>query len=80
MDLSQYFTSADLAGIAPEIILTIAALFVLTLEMARLSRPGIMLFVAAMGIVLAGGALAQAGGEERVLFGGMLRLLSLIHI
>ena len=76
MDLSQYFTSADLAGIAPEIILTIAALFVLTLEMARLSRPGIMLFVAAMGIVLAGGALAQAGGEERVLFGGMLRLNS----
>ena len=76
MDLSQYFTSADLAGIAPEIILTIAALFVLTLEMARLSRPGIMLFVAAMGIVLAGGVLAQAGGEERVLFGGMLRLNS----
>ena len=76
MDLSQYFTSADLAGIAPEIILTIAALFVLTLEIARLSRPGIMLFVAAMGIVLAGGALAQAGGEERVLFGGMLRLNS----
>ncbi len=76
MDLSQYFTSADLAGIAPEIILTIAALFVLTLEMARLSRPGIMLFVAAMGIVFAGGALAQAGGEERVLFGGMLRLNS----
>ena len=76
MDLSQYFTSADLAGIAPEIILTIAALFVLTLEMARLSRPGIMLFVAAMGIVLAGGALAQAGGEERVLFCGMLRLNS----
>ena len=76
MDLSQYFTSADLAGIAPEIILTIAALFVLTLEMTRLSRPGIMLFVAAMGIVLAGGALAQAGGEERVLFGGMLRLNS----
>lgn len=76
MDLSQYFTSADLAGIAPEIILTITALFVLTLEMARLSRPGIMLFVAAMGIVLAGGVLAQAGGEERVLFGGMLRLNS----
>ena len=76
MDLSQYFTSADLVGIAPEIILTIAALFVLTLEMARLSRPGIMLFVAAMGIVLAGGVLAQAGGEERVLFGGMLRLNS----
>ncbi len=74
MDFSQYFTSADLAGIAPEIILTVTALFVLTLEMARLSRPGIMLLVAAIGIVLAGGALVQTGGEERVLFGGMLRL------
>jgi len=74
MNLSQYFTSADLAGITPEIILTVTALFVLTLEMARLSRPGIMLFVAAIGIVLAGGAMLQTGGEERVLFGGMLRL------
>ena len=76
MDLSQYFTSADLAGIAPEIILTVTALFVLTLEMAKLSRPGIMLLVAAIGIVLSGGALAQAGNEERILFGGMLRLNS----
>ncbi len=76
MDLSQYFTSADLAGIAPEIILTVTALFVLTLEMAKLSRPGIMLLVAAIGIVLAGGALAQAGNDERILFGGMLRLNS----
>lgn len=74
MDLSQYFTSVDLAGSAPVIILVVTALLVLTLEMAQLSRPGIMLLVAAIGIVLAGGALLQTGGEERVLFGGMLRL------
>ncbi|GIT74420.1 MAG: hypothetical protein Ct9H300mP29_4140 [Candidatus Neomarinimicrobiota bacterium] len=33
MDIAQFFTSADLFGIAPEIILTITALSVLTLEM-----------------------------------------------
>ena len=56
MDLSQYFTSSDITGIAPEIILTLTALVVLTLEMARVTRPGIILLVAAFGLVLAGAA------------------------
>ena len=64
MDLSQYFTSSDLAGIAPEIILTITALVVLTIEMARISRPGIMLSVAALGLGLAGVAIAQGGFDD----------------
>ena len=74
MDLSQYFTSSDLAGIAPEIILTITALVVLTIEMARISRPGIMLSVAALGLGLAGVAIAQGGFDDKLLFGGMLYL------
>ena len=59
MDISQYFTSSDIAGIAPEIILTLTALVVLTLEMARVSRPGIILLVAAFGLALAGAAIVQ---------------------
>ncbi|GIS73498.1 MAG: hypothetical protein CM1200mP10_30750 [Candidatus Neomarinimicrobiota bacterium] len=38
MDIAQFFTSADLYGIAPEIILTITALSVLTLEMFQVAR------------------------------------------
>ena len=74
MDLSQYFTSSDIAGIAPEIILTLTALVVLTLEMARVSRPGIILLVAAFGLALAGAAIVQGGTDDKVLFGGMLSL------
>ncbi|SVE17545.1 uncharacterized protein METZ01_LOCUS470399, partial [marine metagenome] len=74
MDLSQYFTSSDLAGITPEIILTITALVVLTIEMARISRPGIILSVAALGLGLAGVAIAQGGFDDKLLFGGMLYL------
>ena len=74
MDLSHYFTSSDLAGITPEIILTITALVVLTIEMARISRPGIMLSVAALGLGLAGVAIAQGGFDDKLLFGGMLYL------
>ncbi|SVB06571.1 uncharacterized protein METZ01_LOCUS159425 [marine metagenome] len=74
MDLSQYFTSSDIAGIAPEIILTLTALVVLTLEMARVSRPGIILLVAAFGLALAGAAIVQGGTDDKILFGGMLFL------
>ena len=74
MDLSQYFTSSDITGIAPEIILTLTALFVLTLEMVRVNRPGIILLVAAFGFVLAGAAIVQGGTGDKILFGGMLYL------
>ncbi len=73
MDLSRYFTLADISGIAPEIVLTIAALSVLTVEMMRVSRPGINLMVAAAGLLVAGVFAAQ-GFKEEILFGGMLRL------
>ena len=74
MDLSLYFTSADLAGITPEIILTITALLVLTLDMTRITRPGLYLLVAIIGLITAGYVIAQSGGGERSLFGGMLLL------
>ena len=74
MDLSLYFTSADLAGITPEIILTITALLVLTLDMTRMTRLGLYLLVAIIGIITAGYVIFQSGGGERSLFGGMLFL------
>ena len=73
MDLSQYFTSTDFTGIAPEIVLTITALSVLTLEMMRISYPGINLLSATIGLLIAGVFVAQ-GSVEGILFGGMLRL------
>ena len=74
MDLGQFFTSADLIGIAPEIILTITALSILTLEMFRVSRTGIILLVAAIGLLLAVGTAVNIGGDKQFLFGGMLVL------
>ncbi len=74
MDISQFFTSADLLGIAPEIILTVTALSVLTLEMLHVSRPGIILMVAALGLFLAGALAINTSGDEQILFGGMLVL------
>ena len=73
MDLSQYFTSTDFTGIAPEIVLTITALCILTLEMMRFSRPGVNLLSATVGLLMAGVFVAQ-GFEEGILFGGMLKL------
>lgn len=73
MDLSQYFTSADFTGIAPEIVLTITALSVLTLEMMRISQQGINLLSATIGLLIAGVFVGQ-GSVEGILFGGMLRL------
>jgi len=74
MDLSQFFTSADLAGITPEIILTITALMVLTLDIVRITRPRLNLLVASIGLITAGYVISQIGGDERSLFGGMLLL------
>ena len=73
MDLSQYFTSADFTGIVPEIVLTITALSVLTLEMMRISQQGINLLSATIGLLIAGVFVGQCS-VEGILFGGMLRL------
>jgi len=74
MDISQFFTAADFIGITPEIILTVTALFVLTLEMAHVSSPRILLTVAALGLLLAGVVVINTSGDEQILFGGMLTL------
>ncbi len=74
MDLSQFFTTADFIGIVPEIILTVTALSVLTLEMARVSRPWIILSVAVLGLLLSAAAAFITSGNNQILFGGMLKL------
>ena len=74
MDLSQFFTTADFIGIVPEIILTVTALSVLTLEMARVSRPRIILSVAVLGLLLSAAAAFITSGNNQILFGGMLKL------
>ena len=74
MDIAQFFTSADLYGIAPEIILTITALSVLTLEMFQVARSKIILMVAALGLLLAISVVINTISDERILFGGMLVL------
>ena len=74
MDISQFFTATDLFGIVPEIILTVTALSVLTLEMAHIFQPRIILIVAALGLLLAGSVVIQTSGDEQILFGGMLAI------
>ncbi len=74
MDLSQFFTTADFIGIVPETILTVTALSVLTLEMARVSRPWIILSVAVLGLLLSVAAAFITSGNNQILFGGMLKL------
>ena len=74
MDIAQFFTSADLFGIAPEIILTITALSVLTLEMFHVFRSKIILMVAVLGLLLASSVVINTISDERILFGGMLIL------
>ena len=74
MDLSQFFTTADFIGIVPETILTVTALSVLTLEMARVSRPWIILSVAVLGLLLSAAAAFITSGNNQILFGGMLKL------
>jgi len=74
VDLSQFFTTADFIGIVPETILTVTALSVLTLEMARVSRPWIILSVAVLGLLLSAAATFITSGNNQILFGGMLKL------
>ena len=74
MDLSQFFTTADFIGIVPETILTVTALSVLTLEMARVSRPWIILSVAVLGLLLSAAGAFITSGNNQILFGGMLKL------
>ena len=74
MDLSQFFTTADFIGIVPETILTVTALSVLTLEMARVSRPWIILSVAVLGLLLSAAATFITSGNNQILFGGMRKL------
>ena len=74
MDIGQYFTATDLFGIIPEIILTVTALSVLTLEMVHIFHSRIILIVASLGLLLAGAVVIQTSGDEQILFGGMLAL------
>ena len=74
MDIGQFFTVTDLFGIAPEIILTVTALSVLTLEMVHIFHPRIILIVSSLGLLLAGAVVIQTSGDEQILFGGMLAL------
>ena len=74
MDLSLYLTSADLAGITPEIILTLTVLCVLSLEMMQFSKPSFSLLTAALGLATAGIVIFQGQGYAGVLFGGMLEI------
>ena len=75
MDLNLYFTSNDLIGIIPEIILTMTALFVLSLDFIGVKRPGVNVMSANIGLLLSGFFVNQ-GGHEGILFGGMLHLSS----
>ncbi|SVD15996.1 uncharacterized protein METZ01_LOCUS368850, partial [marine metagenome] len=72
--MPQFITSTDLVAIVPEIILTITAICVLSLEMMRLSRSNVSLFVASLGLVIAGIVVIQGNISNIVLFGGMLQL------
>ena len=72
--MPQFITSTDLASIIPEIILIITALCVLSLEMMRLSRSNVSLFVSSLGLVTAGIVVIQGDIINIVLFGGMLQL------
>ena len=70
----QFVTSTDLTGIIPEIILTITALSVLSLDMMRPLRASMSLTVASLGLVTAGFVVIQGNINTGVLFGGMLKL------
>ena len=72
--MDQFITSTDLASIVPEIILTISAISVLTLEMMRIQRASVSLIVSSLGLVAAGLVVIQGNIYDEVLFGGMLKL------
>ena len=72
--MPQFITSTDLAAIIPEIILTITALCVLSLEMMRLSRSNVSLIISSLGLAIAGIVIMKEDFSNVVLFGGMLQL------
>ena len=72
--MHQFITSSDLAGITPEIILTLTAICVLSLEMIRISKASISLSISTLGIVAAGTVIFQGTGYPDLLFGGMLKI------
>jgi len=72
--MNQFITSIDLAAITPEIILTLTAICVLSLEMFRFSKPSISLLIAALGLAASGIVIFQGFGHTTVLFGGMLKI------
>ena len=72
--MNQFITSADLAAIIPEIILTITAIIVLSLEMMRLLRPSVSLIVSSLGLLTAGLIVMEGSIYNGVLFGGMVKL------
>ena len=72
--MNQFITLSDLAGIIPEIILTLTALCVLSLDMMRVSRPRLGLFITIIGLLTAGIVITQSMCDVRLLFGGMLKI------
>ena len=72
--MDQFITSTDLAGITPEIILTLTAICVLSLEMMRFSKPSFSLLIAVLGLGVAGIVIFQGAGYAGLLFGGMLKI------
>ena len=72
--MHQFITSSDIAGITPEIILTLTAICVLSLEMIKISKASISLSIATLGIVASGTFVFQGIGSAGVLFGGMLKI------
>ncbi len=69
-----FITSSDLVGVTPEIILTITALCILSLEMIRFSRASINSLISFLGILMAGLFILSGTGNPGTLFGGMLEL------
>ena len=72
--MHQFITSTDLAGITPEIILTLTAICVLSVEMMRFSKPSFSLLIAVLGLGVAGIVVFQGAGYAGLLFGGMLKI------
>ena len=69
-----FITSSDLVGVTPEIILTITALCILSLEMIRFSRASINSLISFIGLLMAGSVILSGTGNPCTLFGGMLEL------
>ena len=72
--MNQFITASDLAGITPEIILTLTAICILSLDMTRISKASISLSIAALGIISAGTVIYKGIECSGLLFGGMLNI------